>query len=77
MATYWNGLLAPAGTPANIVARLNAAVNDGLKSPDLQATLARLGAEPKGGSPREFAAFIADEAQKWAAVAKAADVKVD
>ncbi len=77
VATYWNGLLAPAGTPANIVARLNAAVNDGLKSPDLQATLARLGAEPKGGSPREFAAFIADEAQKWAAVAKAADVKVD
>jgi tripartite-type tricarboxylate transporter receptor subunit TctC len=76
-ATYWNGLLAPAGTPAGIVDKLNAAANEGLKSADMQATLRRLGAEPKSGSRQFFAAFILTEAQKWAAFAKAADIKVE
>jgi tripartite-type tricarboxylate transporter receptor subunit TctC len=66
---YWNGLLAPAGTPPAIIERINAIINEGLKS-DMRATVIRLGMEPKSGSPQDFAAFIADEAARWAAVAR-------
>jgi tripartite-type tricarboxylate transporter receptor subunit TctC len=67
----------PAGTSATIINRLNAVINDGLKSAEMQASLAKLGAEPKPGSPQDFATFIATEAQKWTAVAKSAGVSVD
>jgi tripartite-type tricarboxylate transporter receptor subunit TctC len=77
LATYWNGVLAPAGTPPSVIARLNGAINQGLKSADTQAALRKLGAEPKSATPQEFGAFLAAEAQLWAAVAKAADIKVD
>ena len=76
-ATYWNGVLAPAGTPTNIVGKLNAAINEILNSPDLQATLVKLSAKSKIGSPQDFAAFIAAERKKWTEVADAAGVKVD
>jgi tripartite-type tricarboxylate transporter receptor subunit TctC len=77
VATYWNGLLAPAGTPASIVEKLNTVVNDGLRSIEMQSSLRRLGAEPKISSTQEFAAFLSAEAQRWAAVAKAANIKPD
>jgi tripartite-type tricarboxylate transporter receptor subunit TctC len=77
VATYWNGVLAPAGTPANVVNKLNAVINDGLQSAEMQASLRKLGAEPKSASPQEFAAFLTAEAQKWASVAQAANVKGD
>src|SRR5262249_14900910 len=54
LASLWSGLLAPAGTPAPIVAKLNAAINDILASNDAQAGFARLGAEAKIGSPQDF-----------------------
>jgi tripartite-type tricarboxylate transporter receptor subunit TctC len=76
-ATYWNGVLAPAGTPASVVDTLNAAANAGLATAEMQATLRRLGATPKSDTARNFAAFLAAEARQWAAVAKAADIKVD
>jgi tripartite-type tricarboxylate transporter receptor subunit TctC len=76
-ATFWAGILAPAGTPASIVDKLNAAINEILKSPDLQANLVKLSAKPKIGSPQDFAAFIAAERKKWTEVANAAGVKVD
>ena len=76
-ATYWNGVLAPAGTPTNIVGKLNAAINEILKSPELQAALVKLSAKPKIGSPQDFAALIAAERKKWTEVADAAGVKVD
>jgi tripartite-type tricarboxylate transporter receptor subunit TctC len=75
--TVWNGLVAPAGTPEAIVTRLNAAVNDGLKSPDIRAALAKLGSEPLIGSPQEFAAFIASEAKKWSETVRLAGVKME
>ena len=75
--TVWNGLVAPAGTPDQIVTRLNAAINDGLNSSDVKSMLAKLGSEPLQGSPRDFAAFIASEAKKWADVVKQSGVKVD
>jgi tripartite-type tricarboxylate transporter receptor subunit TctC len=73
----WTGILVPAGTPAAIVSRLNAAINEGLKSPDLGASLRRLGAEAKGGSPQDFAAFIGEETQKWGAIVRSSGVKLD
>jgi tripartite-type tricarboxylate transporter receptor subunit TctC len=77
LVSFWAGVDAPAGTSATIINRLNAVINDGLKSAEMQASLAKLGAEPKPGSPQDFATFIATEAQKWTAVAKSAGVSVD
>jgi tripartite-type tricarboxylate transporter receptor subunit TctC len=73
----WTGILVPAGTPTAIVSRLNAAINEGLKSPDLAASLRRLGAEAKGGAPQDFAAFIGEETQKWGAIVRSSGVKLD
>ena len=77
LATYWNGVLAPAGTPAAIVDKLNAAINASLQTAEVQASVARLGMTPKIGSPQQFAGQIAAEFARWTAVAKAADIRVD
>src|SRR5262249_14279374 len=74
---YWNGVVAPAGTPDGIVSKLNAAINDGLKSPDMQASLATVGLEPSPMATHTFAAFIAAETQRGAAIVKEAGIKVD
>jgi tripartite-type tricarboxylate transporter receptor subunit TctC len=73
----WSGVVTPAGTPAEIVARLNAAVNAGFAAPDTQARLARLGAAPMTGTPADFAALIAAETPKWTAVVKAAGIRIE
>src|SRR5215468_6024187 len=70
---YWNGVLTPAGTPAPIIDKLNVIINDGLRGREMPAALARLGMEPKGGSPQDFAAHIAAELARWTAVARAAN----
>jgi tripartite-type tricarboxylate transporter receptor subunit TctC len=77
VSVSWSGLVAPAGTPAAIVGKLNAALNDSLNAADIKATLAKLGADPRGGSPQDFAALIAEETPRWAAVVKAAGVRID
>jgi tripartite-type tricarboxylate transporter receptor subunit TctC len=74
---YWNGVVAPAGTPDLIGNKLHAAINEQLKSPDMQASLAKVGLEPTVMSPQDFAVFIAAETQKWAAVVKAAGIKIE
>ena len=76
-ATYWSGVLAPAGTPASIVNRLNTEINTIMKTKEMEAILAKLSAKPKVGSPEDLSTFIASETQKWAAVVKAANIKVD
>ena len=76
-ATYWNGLLAPAGTPAAIVTRLNAAVNQALAVPEVHAALKKLGSDPKTGTSQAFASFIAEEVQRWGKVVRDANIKVD
>jgi hypothetical protein len=73
---YWNGVLAPAGTPQPIIDRLNTVINDGLRTREGQATITRLGMEPRLGSPQDFAKLIAQEHQYWAAVARAAISKL-
>ena len=76
-ASSWFGVLAPAGTPAAIVARINAEVNKWLQSADAREKLLAQGAEAAGGSPEQFAAFIRSESEKWAKVVKASGAKVD
>ena len=71
---FWAGLLAPAGTPADIVDTLNGAINASLATPELRAALLKVGVEPRGGSPRDFAALLADEVEAWKAAAKAAGI---
>jgi len=74
-ASGWYGLLAPAGTPRDIVARLNAEAVRALRTPDVADKLSSQGAEPAPGAPEEFAAFIRSEIDKWAKVVKAANMK--
>jgi tripartite-type tricarboxylate transporter receptor subunit TctC len=76
LLTFWTGVLAPAGTPAAIVARLNAAINEGLASSEMRESLANFSVEPKVGSPSAFAAFMASEAAKWAEIVKSTGVKI-
>jgi tripartite-type tricarboxylate transporter receptor subunit TctC len=73
----FTGVVAPAGTPANIVARLNAAINESLTSPEVQATFGKLAVEQRVGSPADFAAFLAGERERWGAIIKAAGVRID
>ena len=71
----WIGMLAPAGTPAAVIGRLNAAINDSLQSAEMTASLAKLGHEAKMMTPGEFAGFLEAERQKWPPLLKAAGLK--
>ena len=75
--TFWTGVLAPAGTPPAFVGKLNAAINEGLQTPDMRESLAKFNVEPNVTSPQEFSAFLAAEARKWAEVVKATNIKVE
>jgi tripartite-type tricarboxylate transporter receptor subunit TctC len=75
--TFWSGVVAPAGVPAEIVNRLNTAINDGLSSASVRENLAKVGSEASPGTPQEFADFIAAETKKWSAVAKMAGISLD
>jgi tripartite-type tricarboxylate transporter receptor subunit TctC len=77
LMTFWTGVVAPAGTPEPVVARVNAAINEGLRSAEMKQRLAQFQVEPQPGSPQDFAAFIAAEAKKWADVIQAAGIKVE
>ena len=74
-ATQWYGLLAPAGTPPDIIARIHAEAAKALSAHDVKEKLANDGAEPVGNSPAEFAAHIKNELEKWTKVAKAAGIE--
>jgi tripartite-type tricarboxylate transporter receptor subunit TctC len=73
----WFGVLAPAQTPAPVVDRLSSAISDGLQSDEVRAGFAKLGIEARIGNAREFAALIADEVPRWAAIVKVTGVKID
>jgi len=76
VATF-NGVVAPAGTPAPIIGVLNAIINEGLRTREMQASIRNLGAVPDPVSPAEFGAFIAAERRKWSMAAEAANVHLD
>ena len=76
-ASSWFGLLAPAGTPAEVVNRLQQETAKALATPALKERLQAQGAVPSGMSPADFTKFIAAETKKWAAVVKASGATVD
>jgi tripartite-type tricarboxylate transporter receptor subunit TctC len=73
----WYGILAPAGTPQDIIARLNGAITAGLNTPEVKARFAKQGADVVSGTPAEFGAFISKEIVKWTKVVKASGATVD
>jgi tripartite-type tricarboxylate transporter receptor subunit TctC len=75
-AIGWFGAVAPAGTPADVVSKLNSEIRDALALPDVKERALAAGAEPLSNSPQEFAAFIREETRKWAQVIRAANVKL-
>jgi len=74
VVTGWWGLVAPAGTPRDIVQKVQRETARHALSPELRERLSALGAEPAGTTPEQFAAFLKSEMEKWARVAKAAGV---
>lgn len=75
VAASWCGIMAPAGTSPEIIDKLNAGINAGLKSAELQARMKSLAAETRPGTPQEFAAFIAEERPKWTTMAKLSNLR--
>ncbi len=74
---FWLGVVAPAGTPAAIVDKLNAALHDALAQPEARTRLGNLGAEVKIGTPAEFGKMLAAELAQWTEVVKAANIKAE
>jgi tripartite-type tricarboxylate transporter receptor subunit TctC len=75
VAASWCGIMVPAGTPPEIIDKLNAGINAGLKSAEVQARMKTLAAETRPGTPQEFAAFIAEERPKWTTMAKLSNLR--
>jgi tripartite-type tricarboxylate transporter receptor subunit TctC len=73
----WFAIVAPPKTPAAIVDKINADVNEALRQRDIRERLAQLSAEPIGGTPQATAAYMREEIERWAKVIKAANVKLD
>ena len=73
----WFGFVAPAGTPAPVIARLNSDILKVLQSTDVRRTFAAQGIEALGGTPEQFAAYIRDEIAKWAKVIRTAGMRID
>jgi len=76
-STGWFGVVAPAATPAPIVARLNAEIAAALRDAQIQAAMRNLGVEPAPGTPEAFDAYIRAETTKWAQVIRTAGIKLD
>jgi tripartite-type tricarboxylate transporter receptor subunit TctC len=76
-ASTWHGLVAPAGTPPQVIARLHDAAVKALQDPGVHASLDRLGVDIVGGTPEQFKAYIAAEIPKWTAIVKASGATMD
>jgi tripartite-type tricarboxylate transporter receptor subunit TctC len=76
-ASAWDGIFVPAGTPAPIVARLNAAVRETVEDPQVAEALKARGAQPMPNSPEAFARYIAESSEKWARAVRASGAKID
>jgi len=75
--SIWYGIAAPWGTPREIVAKLNQAVNAVLADPKLQARLAELGGEPMPTTPAQFGKLVAEETERWGKLIRAANIKAE
>jgi tripartite-type tricarboxylate transporter receptor subunit TctC len=74
--TYY-GLLGPAATPVDVVTRINAEINECLKSSELRTSMVKVGFEPTGGSPQDFAALIAEQLRHWAPIVKSTGFQME
>ena len=72
-----SAIVAPPGTPAAIVDKINADVNEALRQPEIKDKLANLSAEVLGGTPQAMAAYMKEEIERWLKVIKAANVKLE
>jgi tripartite-type tricarboxylate transporter receptor subunit TctC len=72
----WYGFLAPAKTPTAVIAKLNVAINQQVKTPEVQATFAKLGIETRSLSPQEFGEVLVKERERWAALAQQTGIKL-
>jgi tripartite-type tricarboxylate transporter receptor subunit TctC len=77
VSANWYGMLAPAGTPAAIIARLHAEIVAALKAPEVRDFISGEGAEPVGSSPQEFGAYMRSEIERYTRVVNAAKLKLD
>lgn len=75
-AVAWYGIVAPPNTPKNVVDKINADVNEALRQPEIQNHLAKLSAEPFGGSVDKTSRYMREEVDRWGAVIKAANVEL-
>ena len=75
-ATSWGGIVAPARTPAPVIARINAAVRDAVAQPALRQRMAAAGADPAASGPEEFAGFVRAESEKWGRVVREAHITI-
>jgi tripartite-type tricarboxylate transporter receptor subunit TctC len=73
--TFWSGVVAPANTPQPIIARLNSVISNGLRSPEIQAVVGKIGAETRPGTQQDFQRFIETESKKWRDVVKLAGIE--
>lgn len=73
----WQGVVAPAGTPAPVIKRLNTEILRALQSPEMQKQLKAQGAQALGSTPQEYGAYIQSEIKRWGEVVKDANVKLD
>lgn len=76
-ATAWFGVFAPAGTPTEIIEKLNAATVSAMQDPQARDALRQMGAQPVTSTPQEFAQFYRNEVEKWRAVVLKADIKME
>jgi tripartite-type tricarboxylate transporter receptor subunit TctC len=76
-AGLWYGMLAPKGTQPEVIKRLNAAINEALKQPDVRQRFAASSVEIIGGTPKEFGAYISAEIKRWGEVARAANIRIE
>ena len=74
---FWAGVMAPAGTPPDVVAKINAAINDTLRSSEMKESMNKLGFDTKIGSPQDYVKFLAEETPRWNAIVKATGVKLE
>jgi tripartite-type tricarboxylate transporter receptor subunit TctC len=75
VSVTWNGILAPAGTPPEVITKLNAAIVQAMRTPEIKQKLAAIGQDVAWSTPQEFRALIEGDTGKWAKVIKAAGIK--
>jgi tripartite-type tricarboxylate transporter receptor subunit TctC len=75
--TAWIGVMAPKGTPKDIVQKLNLEIGRALKDPEFARQISTLGIDPLGSTPEEFAAFLAREIPRWKQIVLDANIKVE